>query len=67
MTEKKYQRGDYVIVNYDGENLTGKVMKVEGNTATVEVCLSARRGEKLLTDEVTIDVSKIKNLGIKKN
>lgn len=64
---KNYKRGDYVAVDYDGESLTGKVLFVENGKATVEVCLSARRGEKLLTDEIVVDVDKLRDLGIKKN
>ena len=66
---KDYKKGDYVLVPYDNEMLTGKVLKIIEDTemALVEVCLSSRRGERLLTDTVEIAISEIQDLGIVKN
>ena len=67
MSNNGYTKGDYILVQYDGDELTGKIKKIEGSMAGIEVCLSARRGEDLLTDEITTELSSLKRLGIKKN
>ena len=67
MSNNGYTKGDYVLVQYDGDELTGKIKKIDGPMAIVEVCLSARRGEDLLTDEITTELSSLKRLGIKKH
>lgn len=61
----EYKKGDYVAINYEGELLSGKILEVKGSEVYVEVCVSAMRGEELLTDTIWVPISEIKPLNIK--
>lgn len=62
---KDFKRGDYVWINYDNEDMTAKVLEIDGDKAKLQLCLSARRGEEILTDQVTVELSKLNKLSIK--
>jgi len=53
------KKNDYVFYIYDNEKLIARVTEVNGDKAKIEVCLSARRGEDTLLDEMD---TKIKDL-----
>lgn len=56
------KKNDYVLCDYNGEPLTGRVINVVGEMADVEVCLSAKRGEETLLDEIQINVKDLQLL-----
>ena len=60
------KKGDFVLVKYDGELLTSKILKVNtDDTVEVEICLSARRGEDIILDNVVVPVTDLQRLTIK--
>lgn len=57
-----FKKNDYVLYNYDGDDLISRIISISGNKAQIEVCLSIRRGEETLTDTMEADVSELKPL-----
>lgn len=60
-----FKKGDYVLAKYDGELLTSKILKIDGDQVDLEVCLSARRGENIILDQLTLPISDIQKLNVK--
>lgn len=57
-----FKKNDYVLFNYDGEDLMSRILSIDGNKATIEVCLSTRRGEETLTDTMEVNISELKKI-----
>ena len=57
-----FKKNDYVLFNYDGEELMSRILDIKGDKATIEVCLSVRRGEETLTDTMEVNISELKKL-----
>lgn len=58
-----FKKNDYVLFNYDGEDLMSRVLEIKGDKAVIEVCLSVRRGEETLTDTMEVNVSELRKIG----
>lgn len=56
---------DYVFYNYDDEKLMARVIDINGEKAKIEVCLSARRGEDTLLDEMEVSLKELEKVTIK--
>ena len=57
-----FKKNDYVLYNYDGDELISRILDINGEKATIEVCLSIRRGEETLTDTMEVNMSELKAL-----
>ena len=57
-----FKKNDYVLFNYDGEDLMSRILDIKGEKATIEVCLSVRRGEEALTDVMDVNISELKKI-----
>jgi hypothetical protein len=55
-----FKKNDYVLYDYDGDELISRIIEINGTKATIEVCLSIRRGEETLTDNMEVDISELK-------
>ena len=57
-----FKKNDYVLFNYDGEELMSRILEIKGDKARIEVCLSIRRGEETLTDNMEVNLSELKKI-----
>lgn len=57
-----FKKNDYVIFNYDGEDLMARILEINGEKAKIEICLSVRRGEETLTDIMDVSVSELRKI-----
>ena len=57
-----FKKNDYVLFNYDGEDLMSRILEIRGDKALIEVCLSIRRGEETLTDNMEVSLSELKKI-----
>jgi hypothetical protein len=55
-------KNDYVFYIYDNEKLMARVISINGDKARIEVCLSARRGEDTLLDEIEVNISELEKI-----
>lgn len=58
-----FKKNDYVLFNYDGEELMSRILEIKNDKAVIEVCLSVRRGEETLTDTMEVNISELKKIG----
>ena len=59
-----FKKNDYVKFVYDGEELISRIIEIKGDTAKIEVCLSASWGEETLTDEIEVNVSELRKITV---
>lgn len=55
------KRGDYILCEYEGKEYTGQVLEVtKKNTINVQICISSKRAEKPIFEQITINASDAK-------
>ena len=57
-----FKKNDYVLFNYDREDLMSRILDIKREKVTIEVCLSVRRGEETLTDVMDVNISELKKI-----
>lgn len=57
---QNFRVGDYIIYELGGINYKGKILRINGNKADIELCLSQKKSEKIDNAEMKdIEISKL--------
>lgn len=57
--QKSFKKGDYIVYFYEKQPYNGTILEIAQNKAKIEICISCKKSEEPLFEELEVDFSKI--------